>query len=36
MMLGALDVTIAGLNDPEAVLARVETTSRLGFVALLP
>ena len=34
--LSALEVTTAGLDDPDAVLARAETTSGLGFVALLP
>ncbi|WP_375485020.1 zinc-binding dehydrogenase [uncultured Jatrophihabitans sp.] len=34
--LSALDVTTAGLDDPDAVLSRAESTSGLGFVALLP
>ena len=34
--LSALDVTTASLEDPDAVLARAETTSGLGFVALMP
>jgi NADPH:quinone reductase-like Zn-dependent oxidoreductase len=34
--LSALDVTTAGLDDPDAVLARAEKTSGLGFVAILP
>lgn len=34
--LSALDVTTAGLDDPDAVLARAEATNGLGFVSLLP
>lgn len=34
--LSALDVTTAGLDDPNTVLARAEATSGLGFVVLLP
>lgn len=34
--LSALDVTTAGLDDPESVLARAEATNGLAFVALTP
>ena len=34
--LGAIDVTTADLNDPEAVLDRAEASSGLSFVALIP
>jgi threonine dehydrogenase-like Zn-dependent dehydrogenase len=34
--LSALDVTIAGLDGPDGVLARAEATNGLGFVALVP
>lgn len=34
--LSAVDVTTAGLDDPNAVLARAEATSGLSFVALIP
>jgi alcohol dehydrogenase len=34
--LGALEVTTAGLDEPDAVLARAEATRGLGFVALMP
>lgn len=34
--LSAVDVTTAGLDDPDAVLARAEATSGLSFVALTP
>ena len=34
--LSSLDVTTAGLDDPDAVLAEAEATNGLGFVALLP
>jgi len=34
--LSALDVTIPGLDDPDAVLAQAEVTNGLGFVSLLP
>ena len=34
--LGALEVNRAGLDDPDAVLARAEATSGLSFVALVP
>ncbi len=34
--LSALEVSTAGLDDPDTVLARAEATSGLAFVALLP
>ena len=34
--LNALEVSTAGLDDPDTVLAHAETTSGLAFVALLP
>ncbi len=34
--LSALEVTTAGLDDPDTVLAQAEATSGLGFVALMP
>ncbi len=34
--LSALEVATAGLQDPDAVLARAEATSGLAFVALTP
>lgn len=34
--LGALDVTTADLDDPDAVLTRAEATNGLGLVALTP
>ncbi len=34
--LSALDVTTAGLDNPETVLARAEATNGLGYVAIKP
>lgn len=34
--LSALQVTTAGLDDPDTVLARAEATNGLAFMALIP